>query len=90
MKLGAATKNLSKLLDFRSIKLLDHFGMFNPSPVTLQQLVDFGKVGTEADSFGFVTQEVPIRLANIMKEINLLPSSLLQMPSVVQLQVRTS
>ena len=32
-------------------------------------------------------QELPVRFANIMKEINLLPAALLQMPSVQELQV---
>ena len=39
-------------------------------------------------SFQFLRREIPVRLSNIMKEINLLPSSLLQMPSCLLLQVR--
>ena len=61
--------------------------MYNPSPVTLRQLVDFGQTATEEESFDFVKKEVPVRVANIMKEINLLPANLLQMPSVVVIQV---
>uniref|UniRef100_A0A3B4ABV4 Protein-serine/threonine kinase n=1 Tax=Periophthalmus magnuspinnatus TaxID=409849 RepID=A0A3B4ABV4_9GOBI len=36
----------------------------------------------EKTSFAFLRQELPVRLANIMKEINLLPDHLLRTPSV--------
>lgn len=36
----------------------------------------------EKTSFAFLRQELPVRLANIMKEINLLPDNLLRTPSV--------
>ena len=65
----------------------DRYCVYNPSPVTLRQLVDFGQTATEEESFDFVKKEVPVRVANIMKEINLLPANLLQMPSVVVIQV---
>jgi len=35
-------------------------------------------------SFAFLRKEIPVRLANIMNEINLQPSMLRQMPSVQQ------
>jgi len=35
-------------------------------------------------SFAFLRKEIPVRLANIMNEINLQPSVLRQMPSVQQ------
>lgn len=86
MRFAPVTRNLTKLLDIKSLRLLDTFAQYNPSPLSIQQFVDFGRNATEAESFNFLRKEIPIRLSNIMKEINLLPSTLLQMPSVMLLQ----
>jgi len=80
------TRNLSKILDLKSMKILDNYAQFNPSPLTMQQMLEFGQTATELESYQFLKREVPVRLSNIMKEVNLLPSSLLQMPSIVLLQ----
>jgi len=79
-------RSINKLLDLKSMKLLDNYSKFNPSPLTIKQFMDFGQTATEEESFTFLRQEIPVRLSNIMKEINLLPSNLLQMPSVLILQ----
>ena len=81
------TRNLSKILDLKSMKILDNYAQFNPSPLTMQQMLEFGQTATELESYQFLKREVPVRLSNIMKEVNLLPSSLLQMPSIILLQV---
>lgn len=80
-------RNLNKLLDLKSLKLLDNYSQFNPSPLTIKQFMEFGQNATEEESFTFLRKELPVRLSNIMKEINLLPGNLLQMPSVLILQV---
>lgn len=41
-----------------------------------------GLSACERKSFIFLRKELPVRLANIMKEIHLLPDHLLRMPSV--------
>lgn len=41
----------------------------------------------EKTSFMFLRQELPVRLANIMKEISLLPDNLLRTPSVQLVQI---
>ncbi|XP_066530001.1 pyruvate dehydrogenase (acetyl-transferring) kinase isozyme 2, mitochondrial-like isoform X2 [Hoplias malabaricus] len=64
-------------------KHVDHFSKFSPSPLSMKQLLDFGSVNAcEKTSFRFLRQELPVRLANIMKEIRLLPTPLLSTQSV--------
>lgn len=48
--------------------------------------MDFGQQACEKRSFQFLKNELPVRLANIMKEFSLLPENLLTMPSVVSVQ----
>lgn len=87
MRLSSVTRNLSKFIDLKSMKILDNYAQYNPSPLTMQQMLEFGQTATEVESYQFLKREVPVRLSNIMKEVNLLPSSLLQMPSILLLQV---
>lgn len=64
-------------------KLIDHYSQFQPSALSIQQFIDFGtKNASPKNSFMFLRKELPVRLANIMKEIHLLPEQLLNMPSV--------
>jgi len=86
MRFTSPMRNINKLLDMKSLKLLDHYSQFNPSPLTIKQFIEFGKTATEKESFLFLQKEIPVRLSNIMKEINLLPGNLLQMPSILILQ----
>lgn len=67
-------------------KMLDYYSQFNPSPLSLKQFIDFGRKACEQTSFVFLRKELPVRLANIMKEIQLLPEHLLRMPSVSLVQ----
>uniref|UniRef100_UPI00358EE7FE pyruvate dehydrogenase (acetyl-transferring) kinase isozyme 1, mitochondrial-like isoform X2 n=1 Tax=Myxine glutinosa TaxID=7769 RepID=UPI00358EE7FE len=61
---------------------IEYYSRFSPSPLSIKQLIDFGADACEQTSFAFLRHEMPVRMANIMKEINLLPSPLLQTPSV--------
>ncbi|XP_047428054.1 pyruvate dehydrogenase (acetyl-transferring) kinase isozyme 2, mitochondrial-like [Mugil cephalus] len=68
-------------------KHIDHFSKFSPSPLSMKQFLDFGTINAcERTSFVFLRQELPVRLSNIMKEINLLPDKLLSTPSVQLVQ----
>ncbi|KAF7709558.1 pyruvate dehydrogenase (acetyl-transferring) kinase isozyme 1, mitochondrial [Silurus meridionalis] len=75
---------LRALMSSASIgKLVDHYSRFSPSPLSMKQFIDFGSENAcEKTSFRFLREELPVRLANIMKEINLLPDNLLRTPSV--------
>uniref|UniRef100_A0A8C8LNF6 Protein-serine/threonine kinase n=1 Tax=Oncorhynchus tshawytscha TaxID=74940 RepID=A0A8C8LNF6_ONCTS len=60
---------------------------FSPSPLSMKQFIDFGSANAcEKTSFVFLRQELPVRLANIMKEIDFLPDKLLSTPSLQLLQ----
>ncbi|CAG09996.1 unnamed protein product, partial [Tetraodon nigroviridis] len=66
---------------------IEHFSKFSPSPLSMKQFLDFGSINAcEKTSFVFLRQELPVRLSNIMKEINLLPGRLLTTPSVQMVQ----
>ncbi|KAJ1188207.1 hypothetical protein NDU88_004970 [Pleurodeles waltl] len=62
---------------------VDYYCKFSPSPLSMKQFLDFGSENAcEKTSYMFLRQELPVRLANIMKEISLLPDNLLKTPSV--------
>ncbi|KAK2726411.1 hypothetical protein QYM36_000748 [Artemia franciscana] len=68
---------------FTLARHIEQYAKYSPSSLSVKQFMDFGQNACEKDSFEFLRQELPVRLANIMKEINLLPADLLRMPSVV-------
>jgi len=86
MRFAPVSRNLAKLLDIKSLRLLDNYAQFNPVPLSIEQFLAFGQRAMETESYHFLKKELPVRFANIMKEINLLPATLLQMPSVQDLQ----
>ncbi|KPP78604.1 pyruvate dehydrogenase kinase, isozyme 4-like [Scleropages formosus] len=68
-------------------KEVERFSKFSPSPLSMKQFIDFGSANAcEKTSFVFLRQELPVRLANIMKEIDFLPDKLLGTPSLQLLQ----
>ncbi|KAI1280324.1 [Pyruvate dehydrogenase (acetyl-transferring)] kinase, mitochondrial [Halotydeus destructor] len=77
---------LSKLLYKDIYKYVETYSRFNPSPLSIKQFIDFGRKECDKTSMRFLRKELPVRLANIMQEIQLLPDSLLRMPSVALVQ----
>ncbi|XP_022358894.1 pyruvate dehydrogenase kinase, isozyme 4 isoform X1 [Enhydra lutris kenyoni] len=62
---------------------VEHFSRYSPSPLSIKQLLDFGSENAcERTSFAFLRQELPVRLANILKEIDILPDQLVNTSSV--------
>uniref|UniRef100_A0A8C4J8G5 Protein-serine/threonine kinase n=1 Tax=Dromaius novaehollandiae TaxID=8790 RepID=A0A8C4J8G5_DRONO len=59
-----------------------------PAPPSPSRSLDAATSGNacEKTSFAFLRQELPVRLSNIMKEINLLPDRVLRTPSVQLVQ----
>lgn len=77
---------LTNLLRSNVNLMLDYYSRFNPSPLSIKKFMDFGQQACEKKSLLFLRKELPVRLANIMKEFSLLPENLLQMPSVMIVQ----
>lgn len=77
---------LTKVLQANVSVLLDYYSRFNPSPLSIKKFMDFGQQACEKKSYIFLRKELPVRLANIMKEFSLLPEGLLHMPSVMTVQ----
>ncbi|KAG8559639.1 hypothetical protein GDO81_017396 [Engystomops pustulosus] len=87
MRLLRALMRSAPLTSSSTPTLVDYYSKFSPSPLSMKQFLDFGSVNAcEKTSFIFLRQELPVRLANIMKEINLLPDNLLKMPSIKLVQ----
>ena len=80
-------KQLKNLMDTKFLKRLDRYSNYNPSPLSMKELIQFGSSAKEKDSYLYLRQELPVRFANIIKEMDLLPEKFLQMPSVNILQV---
>ncbi|KAK1172905.1 pyruvate dehydrogenase kinase, isozyme 4 [Acipenser oxyrinchus oxyrinchus] len=68
-------------------KQIERFSKYSPSPLSMKQFLDFGSADAcEKTSFVFLRQELPVRLANIMKEVDFLPDKMLCTPSLQLLQ----
>ena len=61
-------------------ELLQVYARYKPVPLTMQQFLDFGKNGSPESSYTFLQGELPVRLANIMREIEFMPKELQQTP----------
>lgn len=66
-------------------KLIAHYARFAPTPLSLAQMAQFGKTPTTATVFRasqFMTDELPVRIAHKVHELENLPPDLVQIPSI--------
>ena len=66
-------------------ELLKRYSNFPPSPLTIRNFLDFGREGTPHSSFLFLRHELPVRLANIVREIQFLPKELLRTRGCIEI-----
>jgi len=71
------TKETKRLLDKQTVYNLDVYSRYTPAPISIKHLLDHGRTGDMGDSFLFLRKEIPTRLANMVMELKLLPSSLM-------------
>ncbi|XP_076146191.1 pyruvate dehydrogenase (acetyl-transferring) kinase isozyme 3, mitochondrial [Alosa pseudoharengus] len=66
---------------------IEYYSKFSPSPLSIKQFLEFGRDNAcEKTSYMFLRKELPVRLANTMREVNLLPDKLVSQPSVKLVQ----
>jgi len=75
-------RQLAKTLNPEELMKLDFYSKFTPTSVTLSHFLDHSSGGgTVEDSFLFLRREIPVRLANMMMELELLPAALHAQPA---------
>ena len=52
------------------------YSRYQPCPVSIAHFLEFGRNASLQTSFLFLRREVPVRIANIMKELQLMPRGL--------------
>jgi len=69
-----------RMLDRSTIYHLDQFSAKSPTPISIKKLVEESSHTTQKESFKFITNEIPIRLANMIMELKLMPNALSVQP----------
>uniref|UniRef100_A0A4W4F0D7 Protein-serine/threonine kinase n=1 Tax=Electrophorus electricus TaxID=8005 RepID=A0A4W4F0D7_ELEEL len=81
------TMRLSAFLFKDVSSKIEYYSRFSPSPLSIKQFLEFGRDNAcEKTSYMFLRKELPVRLANTMREVNLLPDRLVSQPSVKLVQ----
>jgi len=59
------------------IQDLEKYSNYQPCPLSIAHFLEFGRNANLQASFLFMRREVPVRIANIMKELHLMPKELI-------------
>eukprot|EP00092_Neocalanus_flemingeri_P040770 GFUD01044386.1.p1 GENE.GFUD01044386.1~~GFUD01044386.1.p1 ORF type:complete len:573 (+),score=88.69 GFUD01044386.1:101-1720(+) len=75
-------KQVANLLSFEQIQKMEFYSKFTPTSVSLSHFLDHGATGLRVEeSYLFLRREIPVRLANMLMELELLPTELLTEPA---------
>ena len=70
VKVTKADRTISKTLKAEEIQKMEFYSKFTPTSVTLSHFLDHSSGGgTVEDSFLFLRREIPVRLSNMMMEL---------------------
>lgn len=72
-----ATRITQQLLDSHTVAMLEKYSRYTPAPISIQKLLDHGRKSDTGGSYLFLRHEIPTRLANMIMELKLLPSTLM-------------
>jgi len=72
-------------MDSNTALQLDRYSRYIPAAISIKHLLDHGKTANQLGSFLFLKKEIPTRLANMIKELQLLPSDLKKQKECTQI-----
>ena len=73
IEVSNADKAIAKTLNSEEIKTMEFYSKFSPTSVTLSHFLDHSSGGGSVeDSFLFLRREIPVRLANMMMELEVM------------------
>ena len=67
-------------VDEKTVSRLIQFSEMTPSAISVQELINHGKRGAVEESFTFLQKELPVRLANMIMELQYMPNRLVVQP----------
>merc|ERR1719361_340839 len=73
------------VMDTNTASQLDRYSRYIPAAISIKHLLDHGKTANQLGSFLFLKKEIPTRLANMIKELQLLPSDLKKQKECTQI-----